>query len=193
MFRFKCFWCYERYFSVIGDRQIMSIVAREVLPDVVKYSSVNDMYNLAGSLYEGELISAIPSLLNIFSRNFAKNQKSFYYNLGTQKHIATYAEILQAYDRTYPGWNTYVRNVEGGEPEIAINISPLIEGTATFNSVLKSGATNSSNINEKPYLLAPLVSGSNVEQLLANQYRQTKFYFDIKVNKVVDPRTLNKI
>lgn len=180
-------------FSVIGDRQIMSIVAREVMPDVVKYSSVNDMYNIADSLYEGELAYAIPSLLNIFSRNFGNNQKSYYYNLGAQKHIATYGEILQAYNKTYPGWNTYVRNVEESEPEIAINISPLIEGTATFNKVLTAGATNSSNNDEKPYLLAPLVSGASVEQLLAQQYNRTKFYFDVKVNKVVDPRALNKI
>ena len=181
-------------FSVIGDRQIMSLVAGEVMPDVVRYSSTNDMYNISGGLYENELINAIPSLLSLFTKNFGSNPKSFYYNQGAQQHVKSYGEIIQAYNRTYPGWNRYIRNIEDSEmPETAIDISPLLEGTPTFNSIITAGATNSPNIEEKPYLLAPLITSAGVEQLLTRQYQRSRFYFDVQVNKVVNPRSLNKI
>lgn len=197
----ECFDCNvsgvtKDIFATIADQQIMTIVARAVVPDVLRYSSIADLYTLGGNLYEGELLSAAPSILNIFTRGFAVDKKSQYYNYPTQKHIATYAELLQAYNAAYPGWNRYSRVIEGGEgphTEVLINISPLINGSATFNAVLTAGARNSASIDEKPYLMAPLLKGESVEALLQKQYPRTKFYFGTAVSKVSDPRSLNRV
>lgn len=197
----QCFDCEvsgvtKDIFATIADRQVLSIVAREVMPDVVKYSSVNDLFSLGSNLYEGELLAATPSLLNIFTRTFANNQKSQYYsgsyNSGAAKHIATYAELLQAYNAAYPGWNSYVRKTDLGD-EIVLDISPLVGGTPTFNNIITAGATNSGNAAEKPYLMAPMIKADGVEQLLQKQYPRTKFYFSAQVSKVADPRSLNRL
>lgn len=197
----ECFDCNvsgvtKDIFATIADQQIMTIVARAVIPDVLRYSSIADLYTLGGNLYEGELLSAAPSILNIFTRGFAVDKKSQYYNYPTQKHIATYAELLQAYNAAYPGWNRYSRVIEGGEgphTDVLINISPLINGSATFNAVLTAGARNSASIDEKPYLMAPLLKGESVEAMLQKQYPRTKFYFGTAVSKVSDPRSLNRV
>ncbi len=192
----ECFDCEisgvtKDIFAVIGDRQVMSIVARETMPDVLKYSSIDDLYNISSNLYEGELLAATPNLLNTFTRVFGNDKKSKYHNLGAtgQKHITTYAELIQAYDTAYPDWNKYVRATDDGD-EIAINISPLVGGTPTFNGILVAGATNAESLLEKPYLAAPLMKTDGVEQMLLKQYPKTKFYFNTQVNKVVDPRAL---
>lgn len=197
----ECFDCNvsgvtKDIFATIADQQVLSIVARAVVPDVLRYSSVSDLFTLGENLYEGELLAATPGILNIFTRSFGQDKKSQYYNYPTQKHIATYAELLQAYNAAYPGWNRYVRRVEGGEVPIneeIINISPLIDGSATFNAVLTAGARNSSLLAEKPYLMAPLIKGETVESRLQKQYQRTKFYFDTPVSKISDPRSLNRI
>lgn len=182
-------------FSVISDRQVMQIVSREVMPDIVKYSSVDDLYNVSSNLGDGDLIGATPNLLNIFSRNFGNHPDSKYntYGASSAKHVATYEELIRAYDTAYPGWSNYTRVVENEAPETTVNISPLIGGTTVFNSILKTGATATSDVRQKAYLLAPVARDMTVEQMLAMQYPRTKFYFDTQVSKVKDPRTLNKI
>lgn len=197
----ECFDCNvsgvtKDIFATIADQQVLSIVARAVVPDVLRYSSISDLFTLGENLYDGELLAATPSILNIFTRGFAVDKKSQYYNYPTQKHVATYAELLEAYSRAYPGWNRYSRTIEMGEgpfTEQLINISPLIDGSATFNAVITAGARNSSLIEEKPYLMAPLIKGESVESKLQKQYPRTKFYFNTPVSKVNDPRSLNRI
>lgn len=214
----ECFDCNisgatKDIFSVIADRQVVGIVAREVLPDVVRYSSIDDLYNLSTNVYQGDLLGASPSLLNLFAKSFGNDQKSRYYGgnysgsyskayggsygpsyggVNSAKHTQTYADLLQAYDSTYPGWNTYIRHTDEGD-EAIIDITSLIGGSPTFNSVISTGATNSDVLAEKPYLLAPILKSEDIQQQLTRQYPKTKFYFDTPVEKVKDPRALNRI
>lgn len=197
----ECFDCNvsgvtKDIFATIADQQVMSIVARAVVPDVLRYSSIADLYTLGDNLYEGELLAAIPNILNIFTRGFALDKKSHYNNYPIQKYVATYAELLQAYNAAYPGWNRYnrvIENTEGQQTDTLVNISPLINGSNTFNAIITAGARNSASIDEKPYLMAPLLKGESVEVMLQKQYPRTKFYFGTVVSKVSDPRSLNRV
>lgn len=169
--------------DTISDRTVLTLMARELMPDMLKYTSIHELFSLSEALGNGQLLKVTPQLLRLLSRTFGNNQ-----SLATYKAL-TYLDVIATFNSVYPGWNTYIRKTSTGD-EVCKDISVMVGGSARLISLVKTGALKSSDQNQKCQLLVQYLSRKTIDQQLKEQYPLALFNFNKQQSKIVDPRAI---
>lgn len=177
-------------FSVVADRQVFSLLSKELAPSLINSSAATDLFNLANKLTGSSLSSSYPSILSDFSNKF--NKSNFFSGV---TNVDTYTQIMDTYDCVAPDWNTYSRSGDdtgGGTGDGNIfNVSKLVSSSDDLTKVISGGVSGSSTSKDLVNLVAQFANKKSVVDQLKSQFPQTVLNVVSSLTKVEDPRIKN--
>lgn len=166
--------------SVIGSiasRQIMTVVAGNVLSNAISGSYTDDLKSMAGYLGSGSLLSTKPDLLNNFTSCYANDENY----IGSESNIE-FEKIMSAYETVDE--NFYSCSRTDGD---VLDVSTLVGGTDRFNEVIIDGAMQSDDLDKKVSIIATMYKPTTVEQDLGEYYPKSAFAFNQQASNIVTP------
>ncbi len=186
--------------SQITNPHILNGIIRQTMPNLVVTSDLTSLQALVGAAGPAGISSINPSFLSSFTTTYNRNASGASNAQSTPvSDAATWNSIQSCYNAANPGWN-YATRAGDSSAQSTIDLSSLQGGTDDFNSNLAAGVFASSTTSPTVtatdtttpfYALAPVFTGVDPNQQLANMYPNT--YFDPALRSTpqsVDPTQL---
>lgn len=149
--------------NLTSNPTLLAGVVNKVMPTITKTGNVRQLKDVV-SVAPVEVKASAPNILSDFSFNYQKDDGT----VGTA--VTDFSDIKSTYSAIDPSWNTATR--EGGT---ATDLSCFAKASPDMKDTLKIGALNSTDPNDKLYLLADHIPNTDPRDQLKQQFPMTAY------------------